>query len=121
MQGGRVVQPEQTAPRGDQIVTQVFRLQYESATNMVPVLRPLIAPNNTISAYPANNTLVITDYADNLRRVAEIINAVDQAGIPDADFVPLNMVDLVSADAAAAVEARIRAINPMARLHRTDR
>src|SRR5258706_1082694 len=89
LQGGRVIAPPQTPPRGDQIVTQVFQLQYESATNLVPVLRPLIAPNNTISAYPANNTLVITDYADNLRRVAEIINAVDQAGIPDADFVPL--------------------------------
>ncbi len=77
LQGGRVVQPESTAPRGDQIVTQVFRLQYESATNMVPVLRPLIAPNNTISAVPANNSLVITDYADNLRRIARIIEALD--------------------------------------------
>ncbi len=29
------------------------------ANNLVPVLRPMIAPNNTITAYPANNTLVI--------------------------------------------------------------
>jgi general secretion pathway protein D len=62
---------------GDQIVTQVFKLNYESATNLVPVLRPLIAPNNTISAYPNNNSLVITDYATNLQRIARIIGTLD--------------------------------------------
>ncbi|HYS14497.1 MAG TPA: type II secretion system secretin GspD, partial [Burkholderiaceae bacterium] len=89
LQGGRVVQPEQTAPRGDQIVTQVFRLQYESATNMVPVLRPLIAPNNTISAVGANNSLVITDYADNLRRIARIIEALDSPSTAEAEIISL--------------------------------
>ncbi|HXY22371.1 MAG TPA: secretin N-terminal domain-containing protein, partial [Burkholderiaceae bacterium] len=73
LQGGRVLAPSAATPRGDQVLTQVFRLQYESASNLVPVLRPLIAPNNTIAAYPANNTLVITDYAENLRRLARII------------------------------------------------
>src|SRR5882672_5150704 len=89
LQGGRVVQPEQAAPRGDQIVTQVFRLQYESATNMVPVLRPLIAPNNTISAVGANNSLVITDYADNLRRIARIIEALDSPSTAEAEIISL--------------------------------
>jgi general secretion pathway protein D len=90
LQGGRVVAPPaQTAPRGDQVVTQVFRLQYESATNMVPVLRPLIAPNNTISAYPANNSLVITDYAENLRRLARIIEAIDSPATAEVEVVPL--------------------------------
>jgi len=49
------------------VVTQVFQLRNESANNLLPVLRPLISPNNTIAAYPANNTLVVTDYADNVR------------------------------------------------------
>jgi general secretion pathway protein D len=89
LQGGRVVAPEQAAPRGDQVVTQVFRLQYESATNMVPVLRPLIAPNNTISAVGANNSLIITDYADNLRRIARIIEALDSPATADAEIIPL--------------------------------
>ena len=64
-------------PRGDQMLTKVFALQHESAVQMVPVLRPLIAPNNTISAYANNNTLVITDYADNLARLERIISALD--------------------------------------------
>jgi general secretion pathway protein D len=89
LQGGRVIAPAYQPPRGDQIVTQVFRLSYESATNLVPVLRPLIAPNNTISAYPANNSLVITDYADNLRRLARIIEAIDAPGSSDVEIVNL--------------------------------
>jgi general secretion pathway protein D len=89
LQGGRVIAPEQSPPRGDQIVTQVFELQYESATNMVPVLRPLIAPNNTIASYGSNNSLVITDYADNLRRIRDIIAALDRPGSAEAEMIQL--------------------------------
>lgn len=63
---------------GDRIVTQVYPLQYESAAQMVPILRPLITPNNLIAAYPSSNTLVITDYADNISRLNKIISAIDQ-------------------------------------------
>ena len=62
----------QDQPRGGQIIqTQVFKLQHESAAQLMPVLRPLITPNNSITAYPNNNTLVVTDYANNLQRIAE--------------------------------------------------
>ncbi len=74
---------------GDQIITQVFELHNESANNLLPVLRPLISPNNTIAAYPANNTLVVTDYADNVRRIAAIIAGVDNAAGQQIVVVPL--------------------------------
>ena len=64
--------------RGDKIITQVYPLQHESAVQLVPILRPLIGPNNAIAAYPNNNTLVITDYADNIKRLNKIIEAIDQ-------------------------------------------
>jgi general secretion pathway protein D len=88
--------------RGDQVVTQVFRLNYESANNLVPVLRPMIAPNNTITAYPANNTLVITDYADNLRRLARIIAAVDAPASGEVELVPLKHA--LASDTAAVLQ-----------------
>ena len=75
--------------RGDQVITQVFELHNESANNVLPVLRPLISPNNTIAAYPANNTLVVTDYADNVRRIASIIAGIDTAAGRQIDVVPL--------------------------------
>jgi general secretion pathway protein D len=74
---------------GDQILTQVFRLQHENANNMVTVLRPLISPNNTINANPGNNSLVITDYADNLKRLAKIISAMDVPAATDVEVIPL--------------------------------
>jgi general secretion pathway protein D len=77
------------AVRGDQIATQIFRLNYESAANMVPILRPLISPNNTINANPSNNTLVITDYADNLRRLGRIIASLDGPATTDLDVLPI--------------------------------
>jgi general secretion pathway protein D len=86
--------PTQAVPaktiKGDQIATQIFRLNYESSVNLVPVLRPLISPNNTINANPGNNTLVITDYADNLKRLGKIIAALDTpAGGGELEVVPI--------------------------------
>lgn len=85
--------------RGDQIITQVFELHNESANNLLPVLRPLISPNNTVTAYPANNTIVVTDYADNVRRIAQIISGVDSAAGAQVQVVPLrnaNAIDLAA-------------------------
>lgn len=74
---------------GGQIVTQIFRLNYEPAGNLVPILRPLISPNNTINVSPGNNSLVITDYADNLQRIGRIIAALDVSNATDVDVIPL--------------------------------
>jgi len=67
-------------PGRGQVQTRVFTLKYESAAQLVPILRPLIPPANTIAAYPGSNALVITDYADNLQRIARIIDSIDQPG-----------------------------------------
>jgi general secretion pathway protein D len=74
---------------GNQVQTRVFTLRYESAQQLVPVLRPLIAPANAITAYPGNNTLVITDYAGNLRRIGRIIESIDQPSGTDPVVIPL--------------------------------
>jgi general secretion pathway protein D len=55
----------------------------------VPILRPLISPNNTINVNPGNNSLVITDYADNLQRLGRIISALDVSNATDVEIMPL--------------------------------
>ncbi len=72
-----------------QILTQIFRLNHETANNLVPVLRPLISPNNTINVNPGNNSLVITDYADNLQRIGTIIAALDVANATGVEIIRL--------------------------------
>ena len=87
---------------GNQIVTQIFRLNFEPAANLVPILRPLISPNNTINVNPGNNSLVITDYADNLQRIARIIAAMDISNATDVDVIPLR--NALASDLAPVVQ-----------------
>ena len=74
---------------GGQVVTQIFRLNHEQANNLLPVLRPLISPNNTINVNPGNNSLVITDYADNLQRMARIIASLDVSNAGEVEVIAL--------------------------------
>lgn len=74
---------------GNQIVTQIFKLNFETASNLVPLLRPLISPNNVINVNPGNNSLVITDYAENLQRLATIIATMDLPNATDVEILTL--------------------------------
>ena len=87
--GGVTVGDASKLAMGSQIVTQIFKLNFESANNLVAVLRPLISPNNTINVNPGNNSLVITDYADNLRRLAQIIAAMDVSNATEVEIIAL--------------------------------
>jgi general secretion pathway protein D len=88
-QGRTVGAGDRTRAAGDQIQTEVFTLKYESAAQLLPILRPLIPPANTITVYPSSNTLVITDYAGNLQRIARIIDSIDHPGGTDPVVIPL--------------------------------
>ena len=88
--------------RGDQVITQIFKLNHENANNLVPVLRPLIGANNTINANTGNNSLVITDYADNLQRIAKIIAAMDTPASGDVEVIPIKHG--VASDVAVMVQ-----------------
>jgi general secretion pathway protein D len=84
---------------GDQIITKVFKLNFESANNLLPVLRPLVSPNNTINAYPGNNTIVITDYASNIQRIGELIETIDAPASTDVQTIKLRYA--IAIDVAA--------------------
>ena len=85
-----------------EMLTRVFPLKYENAANLVPVLRPMVPPNNPINAYPGNNTLVVTDYADNLERIAAVIARIDVPSSMDTDVVPVQSG--IATDIAILVE-----------------
>ena len=80
---------------GDRIVTQVFTLQNESAAQLAQVLRPLVAPNNFIGAYPGSNVLVIADYASNVNRIAKIIFSIDVPTGADFQLIKLQYASAV--------------------------
>lgn len=96
---------------GDRIETRIYPIRHESAAQLVPVLRPLISPNNNIVAYPNTNTLVITDYANNLQRLEKIIESIDQPSGNDPIVIPLQHASAI--DVAANVN-RLFAETPQA-------
>jgi general secretion pathway protein D len=100
LQGGSVTVDGRVS--GSQIVTQIFRLNFETAANLVPILRPLISPNNTINVNPGNNSLVITDYADNLQRIGRIISALDVSNATDVEVI--NLRNALATDLAPIVQ-----------------
>lgn len=111
---GSVMAPG-VATKGDRIVTQVFALQNESAAQLATVLRPLVAQNNFIGAYPGNNTLVITDYASNVERIRKIISAIDVPASSDLQTVKLqyaSAVDIANTMVRLLPEASANPSNP---------
>ena len=100
LQGGAVF--DSTMVSGNQISTQIFKLNFENANNLLPILRPLISPNNTINVNPGNNSLVITDYGDNLRRMAQIIAAMDVSNATDVEII--NLKHAIAMDLAPLVQ-----------------
>lgn len=74
---------------GDRLITQVFMLKNSNAAQLLPVIRPIVSPNNALSAFAQANALVVTDYADNLRRIAAIIANVEGAADGQSAVIPL--------------------------------
>jgi general secretion pathway protein D len=81
---------EHAVPRGgEQMVTHVAAAQHVLATQLVPVLRPLMSPTSQLSVYEPANVLVITDYADNVRRLLRIIEKIDLPASTDVSVISL--------------------------------
>jgi len=94
--------PEQTAKQestpvltqasrvsGDELITQVVKVEHISAAQLVPLLRPLIPNQGHLVAYPQNNTLIISDRSDNIRRLMKIIKRVDRESEDKVEVVLL--------------------------------
>lgn len=63
---------------GERFVTQVIRLKTKDAPSLVGVLQPLVGRGGRVSAAPASNTIVITDFADNVRRLSGLVAELDR-------------------------------------------
>ena len=82
-------------PRKDEMVTQILPLRFGEAAKLVENLRPLLADNATISANESSNSILLTDTQTNIRRIAEIIRAIDTsvASISTLHIYPLKFAN----------------------------
>ncbi len=65
---------------GREFETQIIRLKYLNAQSIAGVLTPLISPSANIQSYLPTNSIIITDYASDIRKADKIIKALD---VPD--------------------------------------
>jgi type II secretion system protein D len=73
---GNTVKP---GTAGDELVTQVMQPEHVSSDNLRDQLKPLVSSDSaSIVSIASTNTLVITDTADNVRRLMEVIKSVDK-------------------------------------------
>ncbi|MBL8311708.1 MAG: type II secretion system secretin GspD [Burkholderiales bacterium] len=110
---------------GGSVATKVIPLAHQNATQVVNAVRPLVAAANALTVYPPANAIIITDYADNIRRVEAVISRLDAPTIAAPELVALNHANALDvaatlsrafADTAGAAEARDRlVITPDAR------
>ncbi len=73
----------------DDIVTHVIQVNNVGATQLVPILRPLVPQYGHLVAHPGSNMLIISDRAANVGRMISIIRRIDQASDEEIEVVPL--------------------------------
>lgn len=75
--------------QGDGLATQVVKVDNVPAAALVPVLRPLLSKDAHLAAAPASNTLIMTDTAANVARLAQIVRRMDLPASGDIETVVL--------------------------------
>ena len=58
-------------------VTEIIRLRSVDAQSALDTVRPLVSQSGSVSANRAGNSLVVVDFADNIRRVREVLRRLD--------------------------------------------
>ncbi len=76
--------------KGDEVVVRVIPLENVSASQLIPVLRPMLPQWSNISAYTPGNVIILLGRASNLERIHTIIQDVDRASTNGIQMIPLH-------------------------------
>ncbi len=74
---------------GDEMVTRVIDLHHVAASQLVPILRPLVPQQGHLAAYVPSNILIISDRASNIERLVKIIARIDVSSSDAIEIIPL--------------------------------
>jgi len=74
----------------EDIVTQVIKIKNINAAQLVPILRPLLPQYGHLAAHTGSNMLIVSDRANNVDRILNIIQRIDQSDDNDIEIVQLS-------------------------------
>src|SRR5271168_1717384 len=66
--------------KGDEYVTRMVRLKNIDAASVIGVIQPMVSHDGLVAAFPADNTVIVTDDAYNVERLLQIIGSLDVRG-----------------------------------------
>ncbi len=75
--GLKVIQDGDT--QGEGFVTKLIRMNFVNPQEIVRTITPLITKDGSLIAYPATNSLIITDAVSNIRKIESLVHAMDVA------------------------------------------
>lgn len=61
----------------DSFITDIVRLRSIDAQSALDTVKPLVSPQGSVTANKAGNSLVIVDFADNVRRIRQVLAGID--------------------------------------------
>ena len=73
----------------DELVTQIVPVKHVAATDLIPILRPLMPQGGQLIAHAASNSLVVSDRAGNVERLVGIIQRIDTVSDAEVEVIPL--------------------------------
>jgi len=75
--------------KGETLVTRVIMLQNTNANELVPVIRPLLPQFAHLAAINGANALVISDHANNIIEIENLINSLDYGEGDELEIIAL--------------------------------
>ncbi len=73
----------------EELVTRVVAAQNVESAELVKILRPLIPQYGHIAAVPEPNVVIISDHADNIMRLVQLVRQIDISDEDEVVMVPL--------------------------------
>ena len=74
----------------DRMVTQIMPLERANPDEVKRILDPITPKTGSVLSYPPAGMLIITDYLSNIKRIQEIVTALDVEGAGDQiSYIPL--------------------------------
>lgn len=73
----------------EEIVTRVISVQNTNAVELVPILRPMVPQYGHLAAVTSANALIISDHANNIQRIIDIVKRIDSAESEEVEVVQL--------------------------------
>jgi len=90
---------------GGELETRVLRVNHVKATELLPVLKPMMSKGSLLQAYDAGNNLVVTDLRSQIQHLENILEEID---VPEQSAVDVITMEHISAGEALHIASQMR-------------